>query len=434
MTQDSRHALTALRRAAGRSALHVGLTETNWLALKTTRRPRMLWRSLGGVPGVALKWGAPAMVTSADVALCERLIFAFEAATSSAGPTNTTGPWAWVMDTHQHQLLASLQRHDPRHLAVLLSSMFRQELIWGLGGMAPGGMPDHSESRLGSRILLLKLVDSLVSLGEALGVVTVENPEQGYVDGFDPRRGGAIAELVAELERVIGISLSFPEIGAPYGLAVEGRLITAETPDQLYTAVRLREAVGMQLCEPTEGRLHIVEIGGGYGGACYWLLKCRHDAMRYTIVDLPTVNVLQGYFLAQALGPDAVSFFGEPRATVAIIPNHALAQVDSPYDVLLNKDSMPEMPYDTMVEYLSWARSGCRGFFYSNNHEAGAPFLEYSQGRVADAIREVGGFRRLAREQSWVRPGYVEEIYHPVPTSSTETSAAHADPRPGGSA
>jgi hypothetical protein len=416
MTLDGGHPLAAARGAAARLALRAGLTETNWLALKTTRRPRMLYRSMGRVRGAELTWRAPVAVTDADVSICERLIAAFAAATAGAGHVSTTGVWAWVMDTHQHQLVASLQSRDPRDLARLLASMFREELIWGLGGMAPGGMPDHSESRLGARVLELKLLDSLVSLGEALGVVAAENPEQGYMGGFDPRREREIADLVAEIERRIGVPLSFPEVGAAYGLAVDGRLITAETPDQVYTAVRLDEAIGLHLCDRVARQLRTVEIGGGYGGACYWLLASRHDAMRYTIVDLPTVNVLQGYFLAQALGPGIVSFFGEPHARVAILPNHALAQVETPFDVLLNKDSMPEMPYDTMVEYLSWARSNCDGFFYSNNHEAMAPFLEYPQSNVPDAVKDVGGFRRLAREQSWVRPGYVEEIYHPLDT------------------
>jgi hypothetical protein len=415
MTQNGEHPLLPLRRAAGRSALRVGLTGTNWLALKTTRRPRMLLSSLGRVPGATLQWREPAAVTAADIALCERLIAAFAAAAPRTDSA-TTGVWAWVMNTHQRRLVESLERRDPRHLAELLAAMFREEFIWGLGGMAPGGMPPHSESRLGSRILTLKLLDSLVSLGEALGVVAAENPEQGYMGSFDPRPERALPELVAELERATGIALSFPPVGAPYGLVVEGRLITAETPDQVYTAVRLDDAIGLHLRDRAERSLRLVEIGGGYGGACYWLLNRRRNIMRYTIVDLPTVNVLQGYFLAQALGPSAVSFFGEPPATVVILPNHALAEVEAPYDVLLNKDSMPEMPYDTMVDYLRWARSSCDGFFYSNNHEARAPFLEYSQGRVPDAIAQVGGFSRVTREQSWVRPGYVEEIYRPVNT------------------
>lgn len=418
MTSDDGHPLIAARRAAGRLALRTGLTETNWLALKTTRRPRMLGRSMGRVPGAEIEWRAPTAIVDADIALCERLIAGFEVATASAGHVSATGVWAWVMDTHHQQLVASLRRRDPRDLATLLASMFREKITWGLGGMAPGGMPDNSESRLGSRILALKLLDSLVSLGEALGVVAAENPEQGYTGCFDPRLERAIPDLVAEIERVIGIPLSFPEVGAPYGLAVEGRLITAETPDLLYTAVRVDEAIRLHVRDPAGRQLRMVEIGGGYGGACLWFLKRRQDVMRYTIVDLPTVNVIQGYFLAQALGPDAVSFSGEPPATITILPNHALAQVETPYDVILNKDSMPEMPYDTMTDYLRWARASCREFFYSNNHEARAPFLQYSQGRVSDAIERVGGFRRLSREQSWVRPGYVEEIYRPVDSES----------------
>lgn len=42
----------------------------------------------------------------------------------------------------------------------------------------------------------------------------------------------------------------------------------------------------------------------------YWLLRMSN--LRYTIVDLPLINVLQGYFLSQALGPSKVSLHGEP--------------------------------------------------------------------------------------------------------------------------
>jgi len=403
--------LIASRRLAAQSALRVGLTETNWLALKTMRRPGLLGRSKGRVIGAGIGWRAAAAVTDAEISICERLIAAFRAATSGGDAQAASGIWAWVMDEHQRQLIAALERGDARNLAELLAGMFRSEFIWGLGGMAPGGLPDHSESRLGSRILMLKLVDSLVSLGEALGVVPAENPEQGYMGHFDPMCESALADLIKALERIVGARLTFPDIGAAYGLTVDGRLITPETPEQIYTAVRLAEAIGLHLHDRPGESLRMVEIGGGYGGACYWFLHSQQAVMRYTIVDLPTVNVLQGYFLAKAFGPTAVSFLGEPPARIAILPNSALSEVETPYDVLLNKDSMPEMPYHTMVAYLDWARSRCEGFFYSNNHEARAPFLEHPQGRVADAIEHVGGFRRRAREQSWVRPGYVEEIY-----------------------
>jgi hypothetical protein len=403
--------LHALRASAARAALRIGVTRAQWEVLKTMRRTDLLYRSRGSVPGAEVQWRRPAPVTAEDVALCERLIAAFRTARTRDEFQAASGIWASIIDRHQRQLAATLERGDAHSLACLLAVLFRQDFMWGFGGVAPDSVPAQSWSPLGSRIFMLKLLDLLVSLGEALGVVPVENPEQGYVGHVDLRRAGAVEELLVELERVTGVTIAFPEIGAPYGMAVGGRLINPETSDHIYTAVRLGEATRLHLRERPESLLRIVEVGAGYGGVCYWFLRMRPEAARYTIVDLPIINVLQGYFLAKACGPAAVSLLGEPPAQIVILPDFALPEVETPYDALLNKDSMPEMPYDAMVTYLEWARVSCEGFVYSYNHEAKVPFEGHPQGRVSDATRQVGGFRRLRREQSWLRRGHVEEIY-----------------------
>jgi hypothetical protein len=85
--------------------------------------------------------------------------------------------------------------------------------------------------------------------------------------------------------------------------------------------------------------------------------------------------------------------------------------VETPVDVVVNKDSMPEMPRDAMVSYLEWARSNCKGIFYSYNQEAASEFLGEAQGIVSTTIDELGGFSRTRRDHSWLRRGYAEEIY-----------------------
>ena len=100
---------------------------------------------------------------------------------------------------------------------------------------------------------------------------------------------------------------------------------------------------------------------------------------------------------------------------MTIARNSALGMINAPYDVLLNKDSMPEMPKHAVLEYLRWGRSTCRGIFFSCNQESKAAFRGQPQGLVPEAVEEVGGFSRLRRDESWVRPGYVEEIYANVP-------------------
>jgi len=313
--------------------------------------------------------------------------------------------WSWIYETRQRRLAELLDRLDAPALALELASMFRKTFVLG---MAPGSLISHSESSLGARIWRLKTLDGLVSLAEALGVVPVEGPEQGYRGlAFE----GGMPDLVERIERSLGISIDFPDVGAPYGLRIHERLVTIDSPDQIYSAVRLDQAVRLHLDAGAVEAPSIAEIGGGCGATCYWFLRRHEAAARYVIIDLPTVNVLQGYFLSRALGTSAVSLFGEEPAQVVVTPNSALSTVDAPYDILVNKDSMPEMPEEAVREYLRWARSTCGGIFYSSNQEGKVAFLGQRQGLVPEAILQTGGFCRLRRDQSWVRPGHVEEIY-----------------------
>ena len=394
---------TALALALSSAGERVGITPYNWRLLKGTRRPQLHLqprRSLPCPPSAALP---PKPVTEADEALCARLIDAYRAALAGqSSDAQASGMWSWIYETRQRPLAEILDRGDPSALAAELASMFRSTFVLGV---APGSLGSHADSRIGARIWRVRLLDGLISLGEALSVVPASSAEQGH-----PTRAfeGGVSTLVERIEGAVGFTIGFPDVGAPYGMLLGDRLVTIDSPEQIYSAVRLDEALRLHL--PAAGLPRIVEIGGGYGATCLWLLS-RRDVDRYVIVDLPIVGVLQGYFLSRALGEPNVSLFGEPPARVVLTPDTALATLDAPYDVLLNKDSMPEMPEATMLEYLRWARSTCRGIFFSSNQESTAAFLGQRQGVVADAAARVGGFSRLRRDQSWVRPGYVEEIY-----------------------
>jgi putative sugar O-methyltransferase len=245
----------------------------------------------------------------------------------------------------------------------------------------------------------------------------VHNPEQQRVSQ-GPTKG--LLQLISDIESRLGFRIHFPDAGAPYGVTIDGRLITLETPEQIYGALRLDQAINLHLADIDARSPRIVEIGGGYGAMCYWFLQMSATTANYTIVDLPIINLLQGYFLAQALGHQIVSFYGEPARRVTLLPVSARAEIEVPFHVLVNKDSMPEMPYDTVVDYLGWGRANCDGFFLSYNHESASDFQGHLQGRVSETVDQSGSFRRLRRDRSWVRPGYVEEVYAPRSSLSDE--------------
>jgi hypothetical protein len=387
----------------------LGLEPFDRMVLAMIRHPEWLFRGRGRVPRAPFEFAPPRPVTDDDRALCRRLIDAFALATGGAGDAvATTGVWAWIFAERQRRLAEALQRRDVEAVAAMLAAMFRSDFVVG---MAHGELVGDARPRLGTRLWSLKALDGLVSLGEALGAVPVENPEQGEVGAaFESGLDG----LVAAIERELSFPIGFPDVGAPYGARAGTALVPLDWPEQIYAARRLADAMDRHVAGAGGGGEAVVEIGAGYGGMAYALLGLRPGVARYTIVDLPIVGVLQGYFLSTALGAEEVSVFGEPAARVSIVPNSALDTVATPCDVVVNKDSMPEMPEAAMEEYLTWAKGACRHLFFSYNQEARAPFAGDRQNVVPAAVAALGGFTRLRRDASWVRRGYVEEIYVPA--------------------
>ena len=398
---------TPLARTLVRAGTRVGVTPYNWRLLKSTRHPQLHLQPRSAVAQPPREARAPHPVSDADIALCERLIAAYDAALGGrTGGEQADGMWSWIYETRQRPLAQILDARDARALALALASMFRSKFVLG---MAPGALIDHSQSWLGALIWRATAVDGLVSLAEALGIVAVQDAAQGR--GMSALDDEGRPGLVERVETSLGYSIGFPDVGAPYGVSVHGRLLTIDSAEQIYSAVRVEQALRLHLSAQAARAPRLVEIGGGYGLMAYWFLRGAMAPLRYTIVDLPIVSVLQGYFLSKTLGESEVSLFGEDPAHVVLLPNTALGDVQTPYDALVNKDSMPEMPADAVLEYLAWARGNCEGIFFSCNQESTREVLGAEQGMVPRLIEQTGGFARLRRDQSWVRAGYVEEIY-----------------------
>jgi hypothetical protein len=72
---------------------------------------------------------------------------------------------------------------------------------------------------------------------------------------------------------------------------------------------------------------------------------------------------------------------------------------------------MPEMNEQTTRGYLAWMQEHVSGLFLSCNQEAATPVEGVAQLVVAELAADVDGLTRLTRRPSWVRRGYVEEVY-----------------------
>jgi hypothetical protein len=182
-----------------------------------------------------------------------------------------------------------------------------------------------------------------------------------------------------------------------FGVPIRDHLFFARSADHAYVAWRCREL----------GARRVTEIGGGLGGVADYAL--RFGIERYTIYDLPVMNVIQGYALIKA--GHRVALVGETDAPVVLHPWWRITDAGS-CDVAVNQDSFPEIEPAFVEDYLRHIRRTAAQFL-SINQEAGelASAKGHRQTIVADLVSRVGGFRRISRAPYWLRRGYVEELY-----------------------
>ena len=375
-----------------------GFSLINYDLLKYTKH--YLWiPHIKKVPFVNITYKEPKKITEEDISLCDRLIAAYHKANE---PNNVGELWTKSIETYYGELISIMESRNAEKLAAALSSFFRKKFVYGL---ASGDLVEHSHSKIGAIIWSLKYQDNIIALAEYLGIVRAESTQQGQ-KAYGLKEG--IDKVIAKAEDKIGISIDFPDVGAPYGVLANNSLIMMEQPEHIYVALRINEAIRNYLNK--EGKkLKLLEIGAGFGGLAYWILKLqRLNISTYTIIDLPIINVLQGYFLSKALGDSTVSLYGETfrdDATIFVLPTFTITTMNgNDLDVLINQDSMPEMTDQIVENYLRFARENIKMFF-SYNHEASGQVL------VPEIVNRLGGFNLLSRNASWLRSGYVEEAY-----------------------
>jgi hypothetical protein len=339
---------------------------------------------------------------SGDIAICARVIDAFSRAIAyeqdNIPPENrpNDGVWETLKITAHSEAYRLLASKDAAGLADYLRNGLRTTLCSGLG---PGPVIFQKMSGPDWRDPVLQLVDGLAALAEAIGALPYENPVHGQ---YGQNIHLAIPELTDAIERKLRFPINRPKVMGNYGIDCDCGVIDFRVPDDAYCAHRIR------LIRDDISNTGFIEIGGGFGGMALFAL--RAGATRWPIVDLPIMNVVQGYFLIKCLGGNMVRLFGEnnPAAAVEALPYWEFFDRARDYSVVFNRNSLPEIQRDRVDEYL--AEIETRGAnLLSINHEAGAP----AHLNLHQIIAERGKLECHFRHPYWIRKGYVEESFTP---------------------
>jgi hypothetical protein len=326
----------------------------------------------------------------------ERLLVAYHAAMSDGtdAPLKRDGTdmWTELMRGELSELMSIIARHDARQLALSLVD-FGRSFVW-FGGITT--CIDGFNRNLNLRHVALTYLDKLICLGEAIGIVRVENPESG---SWGSNLHVDVDQLIDDIEIELGISIA-PPMGIIHtdGLRTKKGLFHYRHIAGLYGAVRISNLVG------SSGK--VCEFGGGLGITAMYAR--RLGILDYTMLDLPITCLLAGHYLLHALGRDSVVLYGEESrdCAIKILPYWECEKfADKAYEMTVNQDSFPEIAENLVNEYLVQIQRFTSGHFLSINHEYSFPRT------VHNVVRRHRGYRRVYRSKCWVREGYVEELY-----------------------
>lgn len=330
--------------------------------------------------------------------LMERLLGAYRAAQEHIKGANLspveTDMWDMIINQEMQPFKLAVEAGDTRAMFDYLSNIGR-DYVWfggltlGIDGYTPSGWTANQVVQL--------YWEKMVALGESCGALCIENPESGpYQCNIELTPDEVLARIEAQLD----VSLTPPDDILPtFGLKIGPSVFHYRHINAIYAAQVMAKLMPNVEC--------VAEIGGGLGLLALYAQRMR--SLEYSIYDLPISCIISGFFLLHALGPDRVCLFGESgqKTAVHIKPFWTLA--DTPtnsVDLVVNQDGLNEIDLATVEFLLRHVERATKSYFLSLNHETFG-----SDRRVSTYVCNFTGMTRLWRSKTWVREGYVDELY-----------------------
>jgi putative sugar O-methyltransferase len=184
--------------------------------------------------------------------------------------------------------------------------------------------------------------------------------------------------------------LAGPLVGNPFGVVIDGTLVRAGAEYQHFCATRV---AGMLTRE--DGT--VAEIGGGYGGMAYYLLRERR-ALRYVGFDVAESVALTSYYLMRSFPERRFLLYGETQlneeslanADVVLLPVFALPRMALRAEITFSSHAMSDLSEAAQEEYSARVSAIASGRLLCVGEATGMNRLDatLSRGGVWTRVRE----------------------------------------------
>jgi putative sugar O-methyltransferase len=166
--------------------------------------------------------------------------------------------------------------------------------------------------------------------------------------------------------------LASPIIGNPFGVLIDGTFLRVGAEYAHYCAYRVSGLLDSE-------RSTVAEIGGGFGGMAYYLLRDRIN-VTYCDFDVPENIALSSYYLLKSFPQLRFLLYGEKkltreeiaRADVVLMPTFELANMPAgSVDATFSSHGMSDLSSQAMADYMNdVVRMTQRDFLYIGNMRA----------------------------------------------------------------
>jgi SAM-dependent methyltransferase len=200
------------------------------------------------------------------------------------------------------------------------------------------------------------------------------------------------------------LNLVEPSLGHPMPVKLGGRRISQ---DQALAALDLNRLARVI---PLHQVRRVLEIGAGYGRLSYFFHKLFPQA-QYVIADIaPALAVSQNY-IAATIGENCVERFNSAPALdrnfAFLLPRQMAAVPDGYFDLVINVNSMDEMPPAIVADYFLQIERLCRG----NVYLAGWPYKLDGQRIGVEEFPYTPQWKPRYSDVSPSGLGFVEKIF-----------------------
>jgi len=164
--------------------------------------------------------------------------------------------------------------------------------------------------------------------------------------------------------------LRVPDIGNQWGIEIDGELVVPKAT-RYHAHCQQIKNLTKDISSPV-----VAEIGAGYCGLAYYLLK-EIPGMVYIDFDLPETLVIGAYYIMSAFPNKEVLLYGEYDSLQDVdlndydclfLPNFEMPNFpNQTVDVFYNSFSLSEMPKPTSTEYIKCIEKICKLYFLHNN-------------------------------------------------------------------